>query len=116
MKVTFAKVMLSDKELLVLVVCTMMTFLFSLFFSTERCFLVNIRDAASIRSPRNPLELSLDVRRLMARRVSLALCPPIAFPDKQNMSKSLQQKNFPHLTTSGFESEISFLANDPQHP
>ena len=72
---------LSKHDLLILVGCTMMTFFILLVFLLGHYFSVNICDAAFIRS-RNPLELSLKVRHLMVRWVSLALYPANSLPSK----------------------------------
>ena len=80
--VTFASKTLSSKDFTVILVPSLITLLFSLFLLRTCLFLTRIWDRTLLRSPCKPSEFLPDVRYVVDRRSSKALCSPIRdFPE-----------------------------------
>ena len=80
--VTFASKTLSSKDFTVILVPSLITLLFSLFLLRTCLFLTRIWDRTLLRSPCKPSKFLPDVRCVVDRRSSKALCSPIRdFPE-----------------------------------
>ena len=80
--VTFASKTLSSKDFTVILVPSLITLLFSLFLLRTCLFLTRIWDRTLLRSPCKPSEFLPDVRCVVDRQSSKALCSPIRdFPE-----------------------------------
>ena len=75
--ITFASKTLSTKDFTVIFVRTLITLLFSLFLLRASLFLTKIWDRSLLRSLCKPSEFWPDVRCVIDRRSSEALCSPI---------------------------------------